>query len=330
MHRKLLYTQDCLEGTANRRYRETLKLVILVTTHQSQLNLKIVYKQDFIGTANRRYRGTFKLVILVTTHQSQLHRKIVYKQDCLEGTANRRHRGTLKLVILVTTHQSQLHRKIVYKQDCLEGTVNRNYRGILKLVIPVTIHQSQLNRKIVYKKDFIEATANRRYRGTLKLVILVTTHKSQLHRNIVYKQDFLVSKQMLYGVYENVISFIEEYEARKSIGKRFPRSNIALADQSTKTLEDVESAVQAQLFVFEMHCKSCPKECREIAYKDLRTKTLVWAAVREKITWGMGKLTHLYVSSMKFLLTDQLIILYLINRADALDDSFRQDPEKNC
>ncbi|KAH3781273.1 hypothetical protein DPMN_159098 [Dreissena polymorpha] len=38
-----------------------------------------------------------------------------------------------------------------------------------------------------------------------------------------------------------------------------------------------------------MHSKSCPKEVREIANKDLRTKTLEWAAVREENNVGHGE-----------------------------------------
>ncbi|KAH3781095.1 hypothetical protein DPMN_158920 [Dreissena polymorpha] len=54
-------------------------------------------------------------------------------------------------------------------------------------------------------------------------------------------------------------------------------------------IRKVESAVQEQLFVFEMYSKCCPKEVREIANKDLRTKTLVWADVREEKNVGHGK-----------------------------------------
>ncbi|KAH3781037.1 hypothetical protein DPMN_158862 [Dreissena polymorpha] len=60
---------------------------------------------------NRRHRGTLKLVILVTTYQSQLHRKI-NKWYIIFDKLNRNYRGILKLVIPVTIHQSQLNRKI--------------------------------------------------------------------------------------------------------------------------------------------------------------------------------------------------------------------------
>ena len=57
------------------------------------------------------------------------------------------------------------------------------------------------------------------------------------------KQQFFIfaaSKQMLYGVYGNVISILEEYERREGRGStRLQRSNIRIPDQSYKDDEHV-------------------------------------------------------------------------------------------
>ncbi|KAH3783606.1 hypothetical protein DPMN_161548 [Dreissena polymorpha] len=47
------------------------------------------------------------------------------------------------------------------------------------------------------------------------------------------------SKQMVYGVYGNVISIIEEHEKRESPNKRLAISDIQIPDQSRKGNDDV-------------------------------------------------------------------------------------------
>ncbi|KAH3783511.1 uncharacterized protein LOC127842219 [Dreissena polymorpha] len=89
------------------------------------------------------------------------------------------------------------------------------------------------------------------------------------------------SKQMLYGVYGNFVSILEEYEARTQKTKA-ARSNIALPDQSKKSVDDVQSIVQTQLLLFETQQRACPKEVSQSVNKELRKKTLHWAAVREE------------------------------------------------
>ncbi|KAH3783514.1 uncharacterized protein LOC127842220 [Dreissena polymorpha] len=89
------------------------------------------------------------------------------------------------------------------------------------------------------------------------------------------------SKQMLYGVYGNVVSILEEYEARTQKMKA-ERSKIELPDQSRKTVEDVQSIVQTQLLLFETQQRACPKDVSASVNKELRKKTIHWAAVREE------------------------------------------------
>ncbi|XP_052227128.1 uncharacterized protein LOC127841964 [Dreissena polymorpha] len=87
------------------------------------------------------------------------------------------------------------------------------------------------------------------------------------------------SKQMLYGVYGNVVSILEEYEARTQ-KMNAERSKIELPDQSRKTVEDVQSIVQTQLLLFETQQRACPKDVSASVSKELRKKTIHWAAVR--------------------------------------------------
>ncbi|KAH3783472.1 uncharacterized protein LOC127842222 [Dreissena polymorpha] len=89
------------------------------------------------------------------------------------------------------------------------------------------------------------------------------------------------SKQMLYGVYGNFVSILEEYEARTQKTKA-ARSKIALPDQSKKSVDDVQSIVKTQLLLFETQQRACPKEVSQSLNKELRQKTLHWAAVREE------------------------------------------------
>ncbi|XP_052228699.1 uncharacterized protein LOC127842939 isoform X2 [Dreissena polymorpha] len=89
------------------------------------------------------------------------------------------------------------------------------------------------------------------------------------------------SKQMLYGVYGNFISILEEYEARTHEAKAV-RSKIPIPDQSKKNLDDVQSIVETQLLLFETQQRACPKAISQSVNKELRQKTLHWAAVREE------------------------------------------------
>ena len=50
--------------------------------------------------------------------------------------------------------------------------------------------------------------------------------------------EIAASKQMLFGVFGNLLAIIEEFEQR-TINGRVPRSAIALPDQKHKDLEDV-------------------------------------------------------------------------------------------
>ncbi|XP_052227136.1 uncharacterized protein LOC127841968 [Dreissena polymorpha] len=88
------------------------------------------------------------------------------------------------------------------------------------------------------------------------------------------------SKQMVYSVYGNVISILEEYEQRESPGKRFARSDIHIPDQSRKGKDDVESIVETQLLLFENQLKACPSEVRNQLGDELKQKTIKWVAVR--------------------------------------------------
>ncbi|XP_052227135.1 uncharacterized protein LOC127841967 isoform X2 [Dreissena polymorpha] len=101
-------------------------------------------------------------------------------------------------------------------------------------------------------------------------------HQAQLQG----QRSMEASKQMLYKVYGNVISILEEYEQRDSPGKRFARSDIHIPDQSRKGKDDVESIVETQLLLFETQLKACPSEVRNQLGEELKQKTIKWVAVR--------------------------------------------------
>ncbi|WAR20290.1 hypothetical protein MAR_002128 [Mya arenaria] len=92
------------------------------------------------------------------------------------------------------------------------------------------------------------------------------------------------SRQMLYGVYGNVITILEEHEKRTSaVDKgKLKQSDIAIPDQSWKTNEDVKANVETQLLLFETQSKFCPKEVRLSVNRELRLKTIAWFGVREE------------------------------------------------
>ncbi|XP_052227956.1 uncharacterized protein LOC127842467 [Dreissena polymorpha] len=160
------------------------------------------------------------------------------------------------------------------------------------------------------------------------------------------------SRQMLYGVYGNLVAILEEYEARTHNGTPLPRSNITLPDQSTKSLEDVESIVQGQLLAFQMQSKACHPDVRNEVNKDLRKKTLIWAAVREEKTLEMqttdtficqlykilakGKTRHEILEnrrqsdSIKTIKDTLPHIMQGKHDAATLDESFKKDPGKKA
>ncbi|XP_052229021.1 uncharacterized protein LOC127843197 isoform X2 [Dreissena polymorpha] len=88
------------------------------------------------------------------------------------------------------------------------------------------------------------------------------------------------SKQMVYGVYGNVISIIEEHEKRESPNKRLAISDIQIPDQSRKGNDDIESIVETQLLLFETQLKTCPGEVRDQLGEELKQKTIKWCSVR--------------------------------------------------
>ncbi|XP_052225190.1 uncharacterized protein LOC127840814 [Dreissena polymorpha] len=106
------------------------------------------------------------------------------------------------------------------------------------------------------------------------------SYKPQFQAQRQEQRSLEASKQMVYSVYGNVISILEEYEQRDSPGKRFARSDIHIPDQSRKGKDDVESIVETQLLLFETQLKACPSEVRNLLGEELKQKTIKWVAVR--------------------------------------------------
>lgn len=110
------------------------------------------------------------------------------------------------------------------------------------------------------------------------------------HQMVTQEQSFRsaqASTQMVYEVYGNVISILEEFEAREIAGKvstrnrSLPRSDIYIPDQSHKANQDIERILQTQLLVFQTHLFSaCRPEVRNKVVDELKEATKRWIAVR--------------------------------------------------
>ncbi|CAH1796834.1 unnamed protein product [Owenia fusiformis] len=112
----------------------------------------------------------------------------------------------------------------------------------------------------------------------------------QMHRSLQ------ASKQMAYDVYANVVTAIEELEAReingktteakdisgKSKKKKVPRSGAHLPDQGFKDFRAVKEGVKAQLIIFQTHLKNCPPGVVAEIRDELKERTMGWMAVRQE------------------------------------------------
>lgn len=110
------------------------------------------------------------------------------------------------------------------------------------------------------------------------------------------------SKQMLYGVFGNVITILEEYERRElqefKIQHNIPHSEIFIPDQRHKTFDDIESNVECQLFLFETQTKACPPEVLAALREELKSRTLGWSAVRAEIGLKEIHQTDRYIAQL--------------------------------
>ncbi|XP_052227855.1 uncharacterized protein LOC127842404 [Dreissena polymorpha] len=178
---------------------------------------------------------------------------------------------------------------------------------------------------------------------------LLNKERTQRQDQIQRQRSHEASKQMLFGVYCNVVSTLEEYEARTNRGTTMPKSNINLPDQSRKTLKDVRWNVQTQLLVFEEQSKACPTEVKHEVNKTLRKKTLIWAAVREENKLEIedtdyficqlyeilvkGKTRHAFLdkprkpTSYKTIQDTIPIIMIGKHNTAMLDETFKKDPK---
>ncbi|XP_053391839.1 uncharacterized protein LOC128554595 [Mercenaria mercenaria] len=110
------------------------------------------------------------------------------------------------------------------------------------------------------------------------------------------------SKQMLYGVFGNVITILEEYEKREmakyQMQQQMPKSKIPIPEQSDKSFEDVRSIVETQLLLFETQTKVCPPEAISEVLEDLKRRTISWSAVRTEKGIKEVHATDFYVTKL--------------------------------
>lgn len=119
------------------------------------------------------------------------------------------------------------------------------------------------------------------------------------HQMVTQQQSFRsaqASTQMVYEVFANVISILEEFEAREnarkvdSRNKSLPRSDIYLPDQSRKADQDVERILETQLLIFQTHLHAaCRPEVRNKVIDELKEATKRWIAVRQDKKVKHGK-----------------------------------------
>lgn len=102
------------------------------------------------------------------------------------------------------------------------------------------------------------------------------------------------SKHMLYGVFGNVITMLEEFEKhelkKKKMEKKMPQSKFFIPDQSHKSFDDIKCNVEVQLLLFETLTKACPREALDEVHEEIRRRTLAWSAVREEM--GIAEIQH--------------------------------------
>lgn len=110
------------------------------------------------------------------------------------------------------------------------------------------------------------------------------------------------SKQMLYGVFGNVITMLEEYEQRElaqfKMQHNMPKSEIYIPDQRHKTFDDIKSNVEVQLLLFETQTKACPPEALAEIHEELKRRTLAWSAVREEMRIRDIHQTDYYIAKL--------------------------------
>lgn len=121
----------------------------------------------------------------------------------------------------------------------------------------------------------------------------------QYRREQVQSQVFRsaqASKQMLYEVFGNVISILEEFERRELNSlqhihdKSVQKSDIYIPDQSHKKDHDVQRIVETQLLLFQTHLhQACRPEIRDEVLDELKQATKKWLAVRKDRGFPVGK-----------------------------------------
>ncbi|XP_052768410.1 uncharacterized protein LOC128208824 [Mya arenaria] len=126
------------------------------------------------------------------------------------------------------------------------------------------------------------------------------------HRLEAQKQDQVslqrskeASKQMLYGVFCNVIAILEEFEQRERPDwcRPLESSRLKISDQSRKSNEDIKHILETQLLLFEKQSNSSPAEVRNEVVDELKKRVLQWAGFRadEKCD---GQTTDIYVAQL--------------------------------
>ncbi|XP_052768411.1 uncharacterized protein LOC128208825 isoform X1 [Mya arenaria] len=162
------------------------------------------------------------------------------------------------------------------------------------------------------------------------------------------------SKQMLYGVFGNVITILEEHEKRTSaVGKKkMKQSDITIPDQSWKTNADVKANLETQLLLFQTQSKACPEKVKLSVNRELRRKTIAWFGVREESNIDIdetdiyacrlyeilvqGATKHEILDKPRTQVTEKTIretlpkIFKGKNDARELDDSFKKDTHKKA
>lgn len=104
------------------------------------------------------------------------------------------------------------------------------------------------------------------------------------------------SKQMVYEVFANVISILEEFEKREMANsmdkptKAMPKSKIEIPDQSYKKDHDIQRIVETQLLIFNTHLHSaCRPEVRDEVIGEMTEALKRWVAARKDSALRHGK-----------------------------------------
>jgi len=114
--------------------------------------------------------------------------------------------------------------------------------------------------------------------------------QDQMQEQII--RNAQASLQMVYGVYGNTITMLEELETRELKKKKhrlLPRSEIEVHDQSGFSDEEIQGKLDTQLLILQTQLGCCHDEIKKNVKEEMKMLTLNWSSLREEEMLPYGK-----------------------------------------